>query len=276
MKTQYLCIFLFIFLGMGMEVKSQILSNDPYDTYENDEEEDEDLEEINTYDDEIAKLGNIIQSDSLGSFGALIKSTVNTYIMTNDEGCSKAYVCMWNLLSKYNEIITYEAKLKVLKLDCKDRQKLLEDYILYIGTINLDIYCVDFLNKLSDTELVNVMFAFQDFYFVYSVPPMLSPYKEARKFAKEYCTGDIYNIEKRKEHKERYEYEYSYGEPSLKWLSEFEEDCDCGEYIGSLDEEQKFKVLTDIRSIIDGINPIWQGQKLIELNEMLQALPCNN
>lgn len=263
---------------MGMEVKSQIPSNDPYDMYEDDEEE-EDLEEINTYDNEITKLGNIIQSDSLGSLGGLILGAVGTYRM-GQKGCSKTYMCMWNTLAKYLDILTYEKKLKGDKLDCKERQIVIEDYILFIGTMNLDAYCLEYLQpeELENHEIVDAMLAMARAYWFFtskeeydvtdtikgeydkSGVDFLEPYIDAPPKVNPFCSNDLLNGK----------------DWNNRGIHPDDLGCACGEYTGEFDQAEKAKVIKDIRSIIDGINPIWQGQKLIQLNKELNMLPCNN
>ncbi|MCW5519689.1 hypothetical protein J1N09_07555 [Aureitalea sp. L0-47] len=269
MKTQYLLIFLIISLGTGMEVKSQTPSNNPYDMYDTeDDEEEEDYEELKTYDNEITKLGNIIQSDSLGSLGGLIIGAVGTYRM-GQKGCSKTYMCMWNTLAKYLDILTYEKKLKGDKLDCKERQILIEDYILFIGTMNLDSYCLEYLQpeELENHEIVDAMLAMAVAYWYFRGKEytnhgvdMLEPYIDTPPLVNPFCSNDLLNGK----------------DWNNRGIHPDDLGCACGEYIGEVDQAEKDKVIKDILTILDDINPVWQGQKLIELNEMLQALPCNN
>ena len=78
--------------------------------------------------------------------------------------------------------------------------------------------------------------------------PMLFPYRKIREVADPFCSKELKN-------------------GTI---------CDCGEYTGTLDTAEKNKLLMDIRTIIDDINPMWQTAKAIEINQKLKALPCQD
>lgn len=241
-----------------------------------DEEETDDTDMLDDFNP--SDLKRILSSDSLGSLGRIVTGAITTYNL-GEKGCSKTFICMWKTLEKYRDIINYERKLSYDKLDCKERQIVIEDYILFITSMNLDNYCLEHLhpdsNQLENHEIVDAMLAMgmgkviilsniDDFtgidksFFVTRL--LTESYKDIWPEADPYCTEDLLNGN-----------EWNDGEVQISELG-----CSCGEYIGQMDPTEKAKVLKDIRTIIDGINPIWQGQKLIELNQMLQALPCNN
>ena len=265
---------------MGKEVNSQIPSNDPYDMYENDEEEEEEEENNNksnnndnTSDlpkdidpDELNLLINV--KDQLGTFGHYIEGIGRTYNLTQ-KGCSKMYVCLTNTFAKVWTIYNYEKKLNEahsggIDDTCKKIQIILEDYILYITSMNLDVYCPDFLyrnkNEYTDEEIIDASIAIGDLVQLLSdpdgfdwTPYEIENYKKARRTFKEICSNDINApIEQR--------------------------ECSCGEIITEekMDVTEKDKVIDFIRDTLDEINPAWQTKKVIELNSMLQALPCNN
>ena len=267
MKSLYLLVFMLLTTGIITDTKAQTpVPEDYFDMYDGDEEEEneENNEEDNTFkmpnDEELKALGQAL--DSIGSLGKIVTGAAKTYRM-GEEGCSKTYICMWNTLDKYANIFNYEKKLSRDKLDCKERQIIIEDYILFIASMNLDNYCIEHLhpdnNELENVELIDAMLAMGYYGLLSFEIPILKPYMRTYQEVDPFCTNQT--------------------KPNGIIFEDFmpkDLPCSCGEYVGTFDRTEKEKVLQDIRTILDDINPIWQGQKLLELNQMLQALPCNN
>ncbi|HPF11978.1 MAG TPA: hypothetical protein PKW08_10885 [Flavobacteriaceae bacterium] len=244
--------------GIIYQVKAQVpVPEDYFDLYEEDDGDDNngnDETETNPL-----NLNDIKEAlGGIGATGAFPLSALNSIEMVN-EGCEKTYVCMYNTLIKVFKIAEYEYLLKDGKLSCSQEKALLQDYALYLLSLNLDLYCVEHLhpdgNTLSDTELVNVMLAMNYFYDAIAGDdsmygkeslPMLYPYRNIRPIANPYCSEDL----------------------SLEGA------CDCGSYNGTLDLTEKNKLLQNIRTIIDDINPMWQTAKAIEISNRLKELPC--
>lgn len=240
---------------------------DYFDLYEVDDEDDEDNEnkqEQNTNNFNLTNIQKLL--NETGAIGAFPSSAISSFRMVNDD-CERTYICTINTLIKVFRIAEYELLLKQADLSCEDRKKLLQNYLLYLPTLNLDTYCIEHLhpdsNELMDAELINVMLAMRDVYFDYidedytygeESLPMLYSYRQIRTKADPFCSENLFEIND----------------------STGRKPCDCGEYDGILDSEEKFKLLTDIRLMIDGINPLWQSQKAIEINGRLKAVPCNN
>ncbi|MDX1463439.1 MAG: hypothetical protein R3359_10310 [Marinirhabdus sp.] len=217
-----------------------------------DEEEEDDLNSQNRQfnmpsDEDILKFRYAMRNLG-GSFGTYFRTLENTYALTQED-CSKTYTCMVNFLLKLETIVHLENRLQE-NISCKDRQIRIEDYILFIGMINLDIYCIDHLHpdndNLTDEAIVDVMLAMSEAnestlgrYLDFK------SYKDIRNYAQPNCANDL------------------------------EENCSCGEFIGTLDLNQKNIVLKDLRTLIDAINPFWQAQKALQLNQELQTItPC--
>ncbi len=262
MKIIYLILVLFFCSSISycQETEESKKASEQYqdfveDMFDNDEDEDED--NSNSSNEGQFEMPSVIDLLKFryamrnlgGSFGSFYKTLENTYVLT-DEGCSNTYTCMFNHLMKLETIVYLENRLKE-NISCKDRQIRLEDYILFIGMINLDIFCVDHLHpdnkQLTDEDLVDVMLAmskanesklgsYLDF----------KSYKDIKEFAQPYCVNDLKG------------------------------DCSCGEFIGTMDQNQKNIVLKDLRTLIDAINPFWQAQKALQLNQELQTItPCS-
>ena len=204
----------------------------------------------------------------IGAVGVFPGNAISSYKMVN-EGCERTYICMYNTLYKLFMVHYYEGVLSEEEpsnrgtLSCKNEKIILQDYALFLLTLNLDTYCIEHLhpdgNELEDVELINAMLAIADIYNVFDYRmlninmPMIKPYSKIRSIADPYCSEDIRPIDKKTE----------------------QGPCDCGDYSGTLDTAKKNKILQDIRSIIDDINPMWQMARAIKINERLNTLPCD-
>ncbi len=269
MKKILFIVSLLSFCYINQAIAQTPVPEDYFDLYEEDDDDDDDennkdTQNQNTDDFNLSNIQKLLSET--GAAGAFPSSVISSFSMVNDN-CERTYICTFNTLIKVFRIAEYELALKNAELSCGDRKKLLEDYVIYLMTLNLDLYCIEHLhpdsNELMDAELINVMLAMRDVYFDYiggdyafgeASLPMLYSYSHIRSKADPYCSEDLWSIDS-----------------STNRLP-----CDCGEYSGTLDSEEKFKLLTDIRLMIDGINPLWQAQKAIELNGKLKALPCND
>ncbi len=194
-----------------------------------------------------------------GATGAFPSTDITGGVLAN-EGCDGTYICMYNTLIKVLKIGEYEMALKSNELlTCEVKKAVLQDYAMYLLTLNLDIYCIDKLHpdnkNLEDVDLINVMLAIRDFMSVNSddAPgamkdswPILYPYRLIRSVADPYCAENLL------------------------------EDCSCENYSGTIDPTEKNKLLQDLRTIIDDINSLWQTAKAIEISKRLKVLPYND
>ena len=275
MKTKTLLVFLLCcFCFCQITLAQDPVPEDYFDLFDNEETEEEGDDQIKTPMEELwdmdpsMKEGDKIKailnnSGAVGSFGG---NAISSYNMVM-EGCDATYVCMYNTLKKVYKIYLYEKALseKEEKLGCSRKKELLQDYALFIVSMNLDLYCIEQLhpdgNELEDFELINAMLAMGDIVddsrrdTDVSEPvflPMLIPYRRLRPKVNPYCSEDL--IIKNRESNVRA--------------------CDYGDYSGTLDLEEKNKLLKNIRTIIDDINPMWQMSRAIQINQHLKALPC--
>lgn len=261
MKTKFILIVCFLIVGFNVEINAQTpVPEDYFDLYDNEPSDDDDgnTEELKIDDIKIYELKGLF--DRLGALGAFPSRVILDGIIAS-RGCNdETYTCMLNTLLKVLKIAEYEHYLKSDELSCNVRKVLLQDYAMYLITLNLDIYCIDHLhpdsNELSDVQLINVMLAISDFLEAKTEGsvddmkgwPMLFPYRKIREVADPFCVEELKSTTT----------------------------CDCGEYNGTLDTTEKNKLLMDIRTIIDDINPMWQTAKAIEINQKLKALPCQD
>lgn len=260
MKTKFILIVCFLIVGLNVEINAQTpVPEDYFDLYDNEPSEDDDgnTEELKIDDINIYELKAVF--DATGALGAFPSMVILDGQLV-DRDCDETFTCMVNTLFKVFKIAEYEHYLKSDDLSCNVRKVLLQDYAMYLITLNLDIYCIDHLhpdsNELSDVQLINVMLAISDFLEAITEEsvaamkawPMLFPYRKIREVADPFCSKELKN-------------------GTI---------CDCGEYTGTLDTAEKNKLLMDIRTIIDDINPMWQTAKAIEINQKLKALPCQD
>jgi hypothetical protein len=237
---------------------------------------DEDEEEVESEFDQFSEM----KLDSLqyilnatGAVGAFPSSAIDSFKMVSDD-CDATYICMYNTLKKVVIIGNLELQLRKIRHSCYETKVILENYALYLLSMNLDLYCIEHLhpdgNELTDVQLINAMLAISDIYYdiVYHDDydewviagqeggelhlPMLDSYADFRRIANPYCSEDL-----------------------VEFNAEIKLPCGCGIYNGTLDTEEKNKLLKDIRTIIDDINPMWQAAKAVEINTRLKALPCN-
>ncbi len=263
MRTKtILFFFLFSFCICQLTLAQDPVPEDYFDLF--DPESTEDEEDLDEQPDRYKV--DIIQKmlGMTGAVGDFPASGIGSYNLVN-EGCDATYVCMHNTLKKVYRIYEYEQALrpKEEKLGCNREKEILQDYSLFLLTLNLDLYCIEQLhpdgNELEDVELINAMMAISDIYVRsisdgYTLIPALGEYMETRVMANPYCSEDLIAAQEI---------------DGVLYLP-----CDCGDFSGTLDLAKKNKILKDIRSMLDDINPMWQMAKAIEINERLNTLPC--
>lgn len=266
MKTKFILIVCFLIVGFNVEINAQTpVPEDYFDLYDN-EPSDDDSENQNSENLNLDDMEEIL--NAIGAVGVFPSSAISSFKLVN-EGCDSTYICMYNTLKKVFSVYRYEYlfKLKSLPLKCESEKKYLQDYALFLLTLNLDIYCIEHLhpdgNELKDVELINAMLAMRDIYFDFIEQqydwgeeklPLLFAYSHIRSIADPFCSEDLYEIDN----------------------STGSIPCGCGIYSGTLDAAEKNKLLQDIRTIIDDINPMWQMQKAAEISKRLKALPCQD
>jgi hypothetical protein len=267
MKTKILCILSLLCFCITQQIYSQDpVPEDYFDLFDPDPSDEKKGSE-----DKSPKPFNLDEIKTMlentGAVGSFPASAISSFKMVN-ENCDATYICMYNTLKKVFKIYEYENTLDVNlgeeeneePLACYREKELLQDYALFLLTLNLDLYCIEHLhpdgNDLEDVELINAMIALDDICIAAGERvwrmPFLRKYCGFRDKVNPYCSQDL-----------------MYGN------TEIPAPCNCGDYNGTLDLEEKNKVLKHIRTIIDNINPLWQAAKAVEINGRLKALPCD-
>ena len=196
-----------------------------------------------------------------GALGQYVLGVKNTTAGGTIEAPAE-YLCAKRITSLYYKAVWYELGLKAEGISCYEKKSHIQDYLMFLLTLNLETYCVDLLhpeaNTLNEVELINVMLAFDDQLEDDPLIKTLADTQDEGKILLEY-----YNAVR--EHSNPL---------CMNDLFPGKEEMDCGTFIGEMNQTEKAKVIKDLGFLIDGLNPIWQANKAIALNKRLEQLPC--
>ncbi|MEZ4778276.1 MAG: hypothetical protein R2786_02705 [Flavobacteriaceae bacterium] len=283
MKVKFIFIFC-LFLGVSLQIVGQTpVPEDLFDMYDGDEVEEEGLEKNTNPENKGIKLPNdqelkniMTVMENAGALGGIFSNAISSGEMILGRDCSSTYVCMYNTVKKMISIYGYEHILKFGDggpegLTCVQEKSVLEDYAMFLLSMNLDLYCIEHLRgnegedgedwthtTLTDEEIIDAMLAMGQAYMDSGgALPSIANYQDTYLKADPYCTNDLGIIDP--------------GPGENKKTG-----CSCGEYTGTLDLYQRDLVVGDIKNLIDQMNPLWQAQKAVEINRRLKELPCNN
>ncbi len=150
------------------------------------------------------------------------------------------------LINSYSQSVAYGGTNDLL---CEDRKKVLEKYSLFLGTVYLDMFNMDFFldenRKFSDVELANIYLAFID--VGRSLPRPLVYYD--RDWLNKHCVNDLSNMDV----------------------------LDCGEISNSDEEfnEEINNIVAKIAFIMTNLHPENVAKEATNVANTLSALPCN-
>ena len=281
MKLKFTLIFC-LFLGVILHSSAQTpVPEDLFDLYDDEDPGETDFDQNTNPPPDLLKIPtnrefeNALGAlDSLGSLGTIFSNAINSGKMTLERDCSSTFVCMYNHLKKILMIFQYEHSLSYVK-SCEQKKTVLEDYSLFLLSMNLELYCIEHLrgedennrSTLSEEEIIDAMLAMGEFYRTEGIKypnefSRLINYRNINEEVNDICTNDVSLIKQDEDG----------SDSSTLWAK----NCSCGEITGSLWGEDRGEAIMQIHFIIDRFNPLWQTRKAGEINRRLKELPCNN
>ena len=150
-KNLFLCLFSFL---IGLNSYSQI------DIFG---DEDDEMEELTGMDYlEFRGVYTKMRNGSPG--GDWVFGSLEMMADPRFADAPKEYSCAYIIKTKELRMLAYEAMLDQLDLSCIETKKVIESYIMFLGTLYLDMFSMDFFleNKLSDNQLFNSYISLYD------------------------------------------------------------------------------------------------------------------
>ena len=135
-----------------------IPANAQFDLFTDDEEDTNELESI-SYDDFLNGMTQVASEGEAGPVANWMSGSMNMMLDPRFANAPKEYNCAFLVKTKLLKIDAYEAVLEQLDLSCERTRKTLESYIMFMGTLYLDMFSMDFFTQkesFSYNEFENI------------------------------------------------------------------------------------------------------------------------
>lgn len=225
-----------------------------------DDEDEDDNQEI-TYKNFMNKLTGILKQGEASPIGNWAGETLEIMTDSRFADAPQEYLMAFQVRTKVLKIQAFDIVMEKATLTCEERKKLCESYLLFLGTIYLDIYSMDFFNEKKEYTYNETMNAFMGacdaetkFTFgvydrsgLWSYVSDLSWSLNDEKFYKDFCLNDT-------------------EDPNV---------TDCNWSIeNELYQNNNLKV-NDGALQLNTLHPENILKKTVELQNLLASLPCN-
>ena len=197
-----------------------------------------------SYDEFFNVYVGILDKGEAGPLGNWMSGSLQIMLSPRFANAPKEYSCAFIIKTKELRMLTYEAMLDQLDLSCVEKKKVIESYIMFLGTLYLDMFSMDFFldNALNSNQLFNSsMVGFYD----------AEQYFETGKYNRGifshaiYCDNDLTDSDIT--------------------------DCAFSEPMTDYEQEKHRRT---IEKTLKKLNPGNVAQKLMDLQSMLKSLPC--
>lgn len=134
-------------------------------TEEEDEEEINDVFENVSYDEFMNATHHVLSDGQAGPIANWMGGSLELMADPRFGDAPKEYNCAYMVRSKVLKMLAYDAMLDQLDLSCEKTKEVLESYIMFIGTLYLDMFSTDYFAErdfLSRNEFSNVQLAIKD------------------------------------------------------------------------------------------------------------------
>lgn len=239
MKKNKLIMLLFFTLIMCAPIYSQI------DLF--DDEDGSDNQAVHETFFGIHNMKLITGNEEAGPVGNWMSDALVTMNDAAFKDAPKEYLAARSVIRKSLQVNNYSQQVAdsgTNNLPCEDRKKILEKYSLFLGTLYLDMFNMDFFldeNRVfSDEELANIYLALID----------VSGLEFYRGYLNNHCSNDLND----------------------KTV------LDCGE-ITKKDmglQKELDNVLPNMAKIMKNLHPSNVAQEAVNVTNLLSSLPCNN
>jgi len=230
--------------------------SDIFDIFD-DDDEDEDVpspsEDIPVYPEELPGLIISKLMDSKASpVGNWMGDSFATLLDKRD--CPQEYLCMKDIASKALKIELFEKGINDPNLNCEERLRIMENYTMFLGTIYLNIYCMDFFNDRgesypwSDEEIINMHLGIYDAVdIIYQNPKGTGRKQFIDSDENSLCTNDLQDTI----------------------------NCECDEYIGGNENIKRKDAIEYAFNVLEKLHPDHIVDYTANVAEQMSRLPCN-
>ena len=240
MKTLKIIGFLFLIFNFNAGICQVDLFMD------DDEDSNDEPQEVNQ-DPFMGNITSMLKQGEASPIGNWAGETLE--IMTNARfaDAPQEYLMAYQVSTKVYKVKAFNAALKKLNLSCEERKQVIQSYILFLGTLYLDMYSMDYFNEKKEytsNEAINILIG----------------------------SGDAY-----------IKFIYDKYDRSLLGLEEFEYGClnditdpnvtDCNFRFDRISNTNPKEMRENLG--MDLIHPVEVSKLLVDLQTMLDGLPCN-
>ncbi|QNJ98914.1 hypothetical protein [Constantimarinum furrinae] len=258
MKVKLIFIVFSFITVLSYQTAAQTpVPEDYFDLYEGDE--DEEYEDGNGEaefnmgmlgENPLGMINAILSDEKAGPVGNWMSDSFVSMVDATAHDAPKEYLCAKNIRLKYWKVISYEAVIAKGTLTCEERKKIMESYSLFLGTIYLDIFCMDFFTekgtsyKWTNEQMVDIVLGFNDADTMFAKGQI-----DRSEFGhiNEWCLYDLLDLNVKQ----------------------------CGEYLADYLTGRP-EIRNNIDQTLEVLHPIAVASYANGLAEQLSALPCNN
>lgn len=105
------------------------------------------------------EIADHLKKGEAGPIGNWAGETLEIMTDARFASAPKEYTAAFQVYTKVLKIKAYQAALNKVALSCEERKQVLESFLLYLGTLYLDMYSMDFFNEKKEytrNEKINV------------------------------------------------------------------------------------------------------------------------